>query len=136
MPPINWGQHLVRHPEPGRVDTRGCTRYQELSMASPPPSTTPTDTKAWERRTRVDPVASLSNFRNQVQVDVPSPDNRQPAPCMNMTLMFNGHYTLSTTQYHAPTGTWMVHSNNSLLPANYAPPPPAQPRPRHVHQGG
>ena len=30
----------------------------------------------------------------------------------------------------------MVHGADSLLPANYAPPPPTQTRPRQVHQGG
>ena len=44
-----------------------------------------------------------------------------------MTLMYNGHYTLSTTHYHAPTGTWMVHSTDSLLPADYAPSHPHNP---------
>ena len=40
-----------------------------------------------------------------------------------MTLMYNLHYTLSTTNYHAPTDHWVVHSTDSLLPADYAPPP-------------
>ena len=52
-----------------------------------------------------------------------------------MTLMYNLHYTLSTTHYHAPTDHWMVHGTDSLHPANYAP-LPTQPRPRHVRQGG
>ena len=51
-----------------------------------------------------------------------------------MTLMYNLHYTLSTTHYHAPTDDWEVHGTNSLLPADYAPPPPARPRSRHVRQ--
>ena len=98
-------------------------------MAHPPPSTTPTDIMAWERRTWVDSVTSLSNFREQVPGDIPSPDNQQPAPSTYMTLMYNGHYTLSTTHYHAPTDTWLVHGNNSLLPADYTPPP-------HPHHPG
>ena len=63
------------------------------------------------------------NFRDHVPGDVPSPDNRQPAPSTYMTLMYNIHYTLSTTNYHAPTGTWVVHGIDSLLPAYYAPSP-------------
>ena len=39
-----------------------------------------------------------------------------------MTLMYNLHYTLSTTHYHAPTDHWMVHGTDSPLPADYAPP--------------
>ena len=39
-----------------------------------------------------------------------------------MTLMYNLHYTLSTTHYHAPTDHWVVHGTDSLLPADYAPP--------------
>ena len=41
MPPIDLGQHLVRHPVPGRVDTKGRTLYHEPNMALPPPSATP-----------------------------------------------------------------------------------------------
>ena len=41
-----------------------------------------------------------------------------------MTLMYNLHYTLSTTRYDAPTDHWVVHGTDSLLPADYAPPPP------------
>ena len=26
VPPIHWGRHLVGHPVPGRVDTKGSTR--------------------------------------------------------------------------------------------------------------
>ena len=40
-----------------------------------------------------------------------------------MTLMYNLHYTLSATHYHAPTDHWVVHGTDSLLPADYAPPP-------------
>ena len=80
-------------------------------------------------------MASLSNFRHHVQGDVPTPDDQQPGPSMYLTLMYNLHYTLSTTHYHAPTGRWVVHGTDSLLPADYAPPPPTQSRPRHVHQG-
>ena len=40
-----------------------------------------------------------------------------------MTLMYNLHYTLSTTHYHAPTDHWVVHVTDSLLFADYAPPP-------------
>ena len=36
VPPIDWGQHLVGHPMPGRVDTKSCTRYQEPNVAHPP----------------------------------------------------------------------------------------------------
>ena len=52
-----------------------------------------------------------------------APDDRQPAPSTYMTLMYNLHYTLSATHYHAPTGHWVVHGTDSLLPADYAPPP-------------
>ena len=115
---------------PGRVDTKGRTRYHEPNMAQPPPSTTPTDTMAWETRTWVDRMASLSNFRDHVPGDVPTPDNQPPAPSAYMTLMYNIHYTLSTTHYHATTGTWVVHGTDSLLPSDYAPPsPPHNPGP-------
>ena len=49
VPPIDWGRHLVGHPMPGRVDTKGRTRYHEPDMAHLPPSATPSDTKEWER---------------------------------------------------------------------------------------
>ena len=68
-------------------------------------------------------MASLSNFRHHVARDVPTPDDQQPAPPTYMTLMYNLHYTLSTTHYHAPTGHWVVHGTDSLLLADYAPPP-------------
>ena len=68
-------------------------------------------------------MASLSNFRHQVPGDVRTPDNQQPAPSTYMTLMYNMHYILSTTHYHAPTCHWVVHGTHSLLPADYAPPP-------------
>ena len=41
-----------------------------------------------------------------------------------MTLMYTIHYSLSITHYHAPTGHWVVHGTDSLLSADYAPPPP------------
>ena len=121
---------------PRRVDTKGRTRYHEPDMAHPPPSATPSDTKEWERETWVARMASLSNFRHYVPGDIPNHDHQQPAPSTYMTLMYNLHYTISTTNYHAPTGHWVVHGTDSLLPADYAPPPPTQPRPHHVHQGG
>ena len=127
VPPIDWGRHLVGHPEPGRVYTKGRTRYHEPNVAHPPPSTTPTDTMACERRTWVDRVTSLSNFTDHVPGDIPTPDNQQPAPSTYMTLMYNRHYTLSTTHYQPPTDTWLVHGTNSLLPADYPPPPPHNP---------
>ena len=133
--PIDWGRHLVEHPMPGRVDTKGRTRYHGANMAHPPPSATPSDVKEWERETWVARMASLNNFRHHVPGDVPTPDDQQPAPSTYMTLMYNLPYTLSTTRYHAPTGHWVVHGTDSLLPVDY-PPPPTQPRPRHVHQGG
>ena len=132
LPLIDWGRHLVGHPVPGRVDTKGRTCYHEPDMAQPPPSATPSNTKKWETETCVARMASLSNFRHHVPGDVPTPDNQQPAPPTYMTLMYNPHYTLSTTHYHAPTGHWPVHSTDSLLPPDYAP-PHTQPRPRHVH---
>ena len=88
---------------PGRVDTKGRTRYQEPDMAHPPPGATPDSTKEWERETWVARMASLSNFRHHVPGDIPTPDEQQPAPSTYMTLMYNLHYTLSTTNYHAPT---------------------------------
>ena len=135
VPPIDWGRHLVGHHIPGQVDTKGRTRYHEPDMAQPQASATPSDTKESERETWVDRMASLSNFRHQVLGDLPTPDNQQPAPSNSMTLIYNIHYILSTTHYHAPTGHWVVHGIDSLLPADYAP-SPTQPRPRHVHQGG
>ena len=108
---------------PGRLDTKGRTLYHEPNMAQPPPSATPSDTKAWERETWVDRMASLSTFRDHVPGDVPTPNNQQPAPPTYMTLMYNIHYTLSNTHYHAPTGHWVVQGTDTLLPADYAPPP-------------
>ena len=46
VPPIDWGRHLVGHPVPGRVDTKGCTRYHEPNMAHPPPAPPPTTPKS------------------------------------------------------------------------------------------
>ena len=102
--PIGWGRHLVGHPMPERVDTKGRTCYHQPDMAQPPPSATPSDTKECERETWVARVASLSNFRHHVPADVPTSNDQQPAPCTYMTLMYNRHYTLSSTHYHAPTG--------------------------------
>ena len=128
MPPIDLERHLVRHPMPGRVNTKGRIRYDEPEMAHPPPSVTPSDTKDWERETWVARMASLSNFRHHIPGDIPTANDQQPAPCMYMTLMYNRHYALSTTHYHAPTGHWVLHGTESLLPVDYAP-PPTQPRP-------
>ena len=75
VPPINWGRQLVGNPEPGQVATKGRSRYHEPNIAHPP-----TDIMPWERRTWVDRVNSLSNFRNHVIGDIPSPNNQQPAP--------------------------------------------------------
>ena len=47
VPPINWGRHLAGHPMLGRVDTKGCTRYQEPDIAHAPPSATPSNNKEW-----------------------------------------------------------------------------------------
>ena len=85
VPPIDWGPHLVGYPVPGRVDTKGRTRYHEPNMAHPPPCATPTDTKAWERETWVDRMASLSNFRDHDRGDITSPKNQQPAASTYMT---------------------------------------------------
>ena len=63
---MDWGRHLVGHPMPGRVDTEGRTRYQEPNVAHHQPSATSKYTKAWERGTWVDRMASLSNFRDIV----------------------------------------------------------------------
>ena len=104
VPAINWGQHLVGHSMPGRVDTKGRIRYHQPDMAHPPPSATPSDTKEWERETWVARMAAAGNFRHHVPGDFPTPDDQQPAPCTYMTLMYNRHYTLSTTHCHAPTG--------------------------------
>ena len=71
------------------MDTKGCTRYQVPSMAQPPSSTGPMNTKEWERRTWVDRPASLSNFRDHVPGDIPTPDNQQQAPSTYMTLMYS-----------------------------------------------
>ena len=135
VPPIDWGRNLVGHPVPEREDTQGRTRYRDTDMAHPSPSATPSSTQEWERETWVARMASLSNFRHHIPGDIATPDNQQPAPSTYMTPMYNLHYTLSTTHYHAPTGHWMVHGTDSLLPTDYAP-PPTQPRPRNVHQGG
>ena len=123
VPPIDWGRHLVGHPVPGRVGTKGRTRHHEPDMAHPPPDATPDSTKEWERETWVARMASLSNFRHHVPGDIPAPDEQQPAPSTYMTLMYNLHYTLSTTTYDAPTDHWVVHGTDSLLPADYTPPP-------------
>ena len=104
------------------MTSTGRSRYREPNMAHPRPSTNPTDTMAWERRTWIERVTSLSNFTEHVLGDIPSLDNQQPAPSTYMTLMYNRHYTLSATHYHAATNNWLVHGTNSLLPANYSPP--------------
>ena len=122
VPPIDRGRHLVGHSVVEWVDTQGRTRYREPHMAHPPPSATPSDTKEWEQETWEARMAFLSNFRHHVPGDVPTPDDQQPAPSTYMTLMYNLHYTLSTTHYHAPTGHLVVHGTDSLLPADYAPP--------------
>ena len=122
VPPIDWGRHLVGHPVPERDSTQGRTRYREPNMAHPPPDATPNSTKEWERETWVARMASLSNFRHHVPGDIPTPDEQQPAPSTYMTLMYNLHYTLSTTTYDAPTDHWVVHGTDSLLPADYTPP--------------
>ena len=123
VPPIDWGRHLVGHPVPERDSTQGRTRYREPNMAHPPSSATPDNTKEWVREKWVVWMASLSNFRHRVPGDIPTPDDRQPTSSTHMTLMYNLHYTLSTTHYHAPTDHWVVHGTDSLLPADYAPPP-------------
>ena len=123
VPPINWGRHLVGHPVPERDSTQGRTRYRKPNMAHPTPSATPNNTKEWERESWVARMASLSTFRHHVPGDIPTPDDRQPAPSTYMTLMYDLHYTLLTTHYHAPTDHWVVHGTDSLLPADYAPPP-------------
>ena len=53
VPPIGWGRHLVGQPVLERDSTQGSTRYREPNMAHPPPSTTPDNTKEWERETWV-----------------------------------------------------------------------------------
>ena len=123
VPPIDWGRHLVGRPVPERDSTQGRTNYREPNMAHPPPGATPNNTKGWEPETWVARMASLSNFRHHVPGDIPTPNERQPAPSTYMTLMYNLHYTLSTTHYHAPTDHWVVHGTDSLLSADYAPPP-------------
>ena len=127
VPAIDWGQHLVGHPSMGRVVAKGRTCYHEPNMARHPPCATPSDTKAWETETWVHWMASQSQFRDQVPGDVPVPSNQQPAPFTYMTLMYNIHYTLSATHYHARTGTWVLHGTDSLLPADCAPPSPRNP---------
>ena len=108
---------------PERENTEGRTCYREPNMAHPQPSATPGNTKEWERDTWVARMAPLSNFWHHLPGNIPTPDDLQPAPSTYMTLMYNLHYTLSTTNYHAPTDHWVVHGTDSLLPADYAPPP-------------
>ena len=129
VPCIDWRRHLVGQPVPGRVNSKGRPRNHKPDMAQTPPSATPRDTKDMERVTWVDRMASLSNFRHQVPGDVPTPDHQQPAPSQYMNRMYNIHYTLSTTHYHAPTGHWVMHGTDSLLPADYAPPLQHNPSP-------
>ena len=88
---------------PERENTQGRSRYREPNMTHPPPSAIPSNTKEWERETWVARMASLSNFRHHVLGDIPDPDNWQPAPSTYVTLMYNLHYTLLTTHYHAST---------------------------------
>ena len=122
VPPMDWGRHLVGHPVPGRVDTKGRSRYHEPNMSNPTPSATPSDTKEWEREKWVARMASLSNFRHHVPGDVPSPDDQRPAPSTYMTLMYNLHYTPSTSHYHSPNGTAPTPSSPPTTP-----PPPHGP---------
>ena len=135
VPPIDWGGHLVGHLVPGGVDTKGHTRYHNPNMAHPPPGATPDSTKEWGRETWVGRMAFVSNFQHHVPGDIPTRDEQQPAPSTYMTLMYNLHYTLSTTNYHAPTDHWVVHGTDSLLPADYAP-PPHSPGPDTYARGG
>ena len=86
-------------------------------MAPSPPDTAPASTKAWERRTWVDRVTWLTNVRDHVHPGIPALTNHQHAPSMYMTLLYNGHYTLSTTGYHTRSDTWFVHGTDSLQPA-------------------
>ena len=50
-------------------------------------------------------MASLSDFRDKVQGDIPTPDNSQPAPSTYIKLMYNKHYILSTHHDQAATAT-------------------------------
>ena len=118
VPPIDWGRQLVGHPMLGRVDTKRRTRYHEPNMADASPSATPKRHQTVGKGN----LGTLSNFRHVVPGDVPTADYQQPAPSTYMTLMYNLHYTLSTTHYHAPTGHWVVQGTDSLLSADYAPP--------------
>ena len=120
---------------PERENTQGRTRYREPNMAQPPPSATPSNTKEWERETWVAPMASLSNFRHHIPEDIPTPDDWQPAPSTYMTLMYNLQNTLSTTHYHAATDHCVVHGTDSLLPADYAPPPRTTQASKHTPGG-
>ena len=80
VPPIDWARHLVGHPMPGRVDTKGRIRYHQPDMANPPPSATPSDTKELERETWVARMASLSNSRHQSRETSPPPTTSSQPP--------------------------------------------------------
>ena len=86
MPPIDWGRHLVGHPVPEREDTQGRTRYREPNITHPPPSATPSNTKEWERENMGSPDGLPEQIQHQFPGDIPTPDDRQPAPSTYMTL--------------------------------------------------
>ena len=93
--------------------------HQTPPPPNPGPSTTPqqySSTISWERKMWVNRVTSLSNLRDHVPGDIPSPDNQHPAPSRDITLMHNRHYTLSTSHYLAPTDTCVVLPPRRLQP--------------------
>ena len=119
---INWGRHLVGHPMPGRMDTKGRSRYHEPDMAHPPQSATPSDPKEWERETWVAPMASLSNFRHHVLGDVPFPKTSgQPPPrtCPSCTICTAPSPPHTTT--HRVASWWYTAPTLSSPPTG---PPP------------
>ena len=60
--------------------------------------------------------------------DQVAPWGRKASSTRKIKPQTSNHYTLSISQYHAPTGHWVVHGTDSLPPADYAPlPPPHNP---------
>ena len=80
MPPIDWGRYLVEHPKPEQVTSTGRTNYHEPNMPHSPPSTILDNPMAWERRTWVDGVPFLSNFRDHIEGDIPTTTTTSKSP--------------------------------------------------------
>ena len=92
-------------------------------MAQPPPSATPSDTKAWGRETWVDRMASLSNFRE------PSPTATTSSQPPHVHAPHVKH-TLHPLHHPLPRTNWPPGGTGHRLP------PPRRLRPPPGHNPG